>query len=56
MWKQQGFVEFAGTKPAQMMACLSVLERKYGGARGYLSKVLGYSEKDLGTMRRNLLV
>lgn len=39
-----------------MIAFLSLLEEKYGGAEGYLMHNLEFSTEDVATIRRNLVL
>lgn len=39
-----------------MIAFLSLLQDKYGGAEGYVTRYAGLSDNDITTIRNNLLI
>lgn len=49
-----GFLNLASLRTVCWNAFLGALDREYGGFRGYVTKELGFSERDLEVIVKNL--
>lgn len=49
-----GFYNLASLKPIYWDAFVQAVDKQYGGFEGYATQVLGFSEDDLTTIRKNL--
>lgn len=49
-----GFRNMCNLKPAGWTAFVKASEEAYGGFEGYVTKTLGFSGKELETIKRNL--
>lgn len=49
-----GFLNLVSLKGACWDAFVEAVKRKFGGFEGYATKVLGFSNEDLETIKRNL--
>ena len=49
-----GFVNLVDLRADFWHTFVKVLGEKYGGVEGYLTQELGFSEEDLGTIKKNL--
>lgn len=54
LYDAPGFYNLASLKTVCWDAFVDVVDKEYGGFRGYVTNVLGFSEDDLVTIKKNL--
>ncbi|OJD13811.1 hypothetical protein AJ78_05768 [Emergomyces pasteurianus Ep9510] len=53
---REGAERMVSAKAAAMMATLNWVDKKYGGAEGYLKTGIGFSDEDIAAIRKNLTI
>jgi hypothetical protein len=53
---REGVENMVGSKAVNMIATLEMIDKEFGGEIGYLTDYLGFDDKDIETIRGNLVV
>ncbi|EEH02855.1 conserved hypothetical protein [Histoplasma capsulatum G186AR] len=53
---REGAERMVSAKAAAIMATMTWVDEKYGGAEGYLRNSMGFSDRDIAAIRKNLII